>query len=129
MPNWEGFSTLNKKIKDSQRNLSYIYTNSYYNEKTDSISKLLQDIYLNNYKGRPSEYAYKGFEIMYNFSRILNDNLNQFTKYISEDSYSLFTKYKILPVFNEKKTRSIDYFENKQLYYLRKGKSGISKIE
>ena len=56
--------TLNKKIKDSQRNLSYIYTNPYYNDKTDSISKLLQEIYLNNYKGKPSEFAYKGFEII-----------------------------------------------------------------
>jgi hypothetical protein len=129
MPNWDGFSNLNKKIKESPRNLSFIYTSTYYNDKADTISKTLQDIYLNNYKGKPSEYAYKGFEIFYNFSRILNDNNKQFNKHLNTKEFQLFTEYNIMPVTLEKKSKTVDYYENKHLYFLKKTKNGILKLE
>ena len=128
MPNWDGFSSLNKKIKESPRNLSFIFTSSYYNNKADTISKILQEVYLNNYKGRPSEYAYKGFEILYNFSRILNENKRQFTKHLN-NNFSLFTEYNIMPVSIEKKSKNVDYYENKHLYFLKKTKNGINKLD
>jgi hypothetical protein len=129
MPSWDGFSNLNKKIKESPRNLSFIYTSTYYNDKADTISKTLQDIYLNNYKGKPSEYAYKGFEIFYNFSRILNDNNKQFNKHLNTKEFQLFTEYNIMPVTLEKKSKTVDYYENKHLYFLKKTKNGILKLE
>lgn len=128
MPNWDGFTSLNKKIKESPRNLSFIFTSSYFNDKSDTISKILQEIYLLNYKGRPSEYAYKGFEILYNFSRILNENKWQFTKYLN-NNFALYTEYNIMPVSLEKKSKNIDYYENKHLYFLKKTKNGINKLD
>jgi hypothetical protein len=129
MPNWDGLTSLNKKIKESQRSLSFIFTSSYYNDKADTISKFLQEAYLINYKGRPSDYAYKGLEIFYNFSRILNENKSYLTKELYNKNFQLFTKYNIISVSLEKKSNVIDYFENKHLYFLKKTKNGVKKLD
>ena len=129
MPNWDGLTSLNKKIKESQRNLPFIFTSSYYNDKADTISKFLQEAYLINYKGRPSDYAYKGLDIFYNFSRILNENKSHFTNELNNKNFQLFTKYNIIAVSLEKKSNVTDYFENKHLYFLKKTKNGVYKLD
>ena len=127
MPNWEGFGSIEKKSKDLPKNIAYVYTSSYFNEKVDSMSKILQEIYLRNYKGRPSEYVYKGFEIMYNFSRILNTYPDDFLSHINDNQFQLFTAYKIIPIKVSKNSTSTDYLENKHLYLLKKSNGIVIK--
>ncbi len=127
MPNWEGFGSIEKKSKDLPKNIAYVYTSSYFNEKVDSMSKILQEIYLRNYKGRPSEYVYKGFEIMYNFSRILNTYPDDFLSHINDNQFQLFTAYKIIPIKVSKNSTSTDYLENKHLYFLKKSNGIVIK--
>ena len=127
MPNWEGFGSIEKKSKDLPKNIAYLYTSSYFNEKVDSMSKILQEIYLRNYKGRPSEYVYKGFEIMYNFSRILNTYPDDFLSHINDNQFQLFTAYKIIPIKVSKNSTSTDYLENKHLYFLKKSNGIVIK--
>ncbi len=129
MPNWEGFSSLETKLKDLPKNITYLYTSPYFNEKSDSTSKKIQDIYLKKFKGRPSEYLYKGFEIMYVFSRILNNYPDDFLNHINDAQFQMFTSYKIIPVKVNKNSKSTDYLENKHLYFLKKTNSIISQAQ
>lgn len=120
MPNWEGFSAFGKNYKETLKDFPVYYTSAYLNPKTDSYSKTLQDAYLQIYKGKPSEAAYKGFEIMYVFSRILNLFPVDFIEHINDHLFTVFSDYNLLPVKLNSQSSKIDYYENKHLFFIKK---------
>ncbi|MFT3981116.1 MAG: ABC transporter substrate-binding protein [Ferruginibacter sp.] len=117
MPNWESFKSIagNKKLKD----FPVYYTTPYFNNKWDAFSKRIKDIYLKKYKGVPSDMAYKGFETVYLFSKLLARQPNDFVSHLNEQPYKVFTDYKFKPVFTSKRSETPDYFENKNLYVIK----------
>jgi hypothetical protein len=119
MPNWEGFNIFGKGAKDNLKDFPIYYTASYFNSKNDNYSKVIQEAYLNNYKGKPSEYTYKGFESVYLFSRILNLYNEETLNHLNDYPFKIFTKFNILPL-KLSNSSSTDYFENKHLYLLKK---------
>jgi hypothetical protein len=126
MPNWSGFSAFSKNIKSDYRDFSFYYTTPYFNNKTDSISLLIQNSYLNQYKGTPSEMAYKGFETVYLFSRALTLDTKEISTVIN-DAKKLFTSFRLLPVQSKESNKAVNYFENKNLYFIKKT-NGMSSI-
>lgn len=127
MPNWNGFSAFGRNIKSDYRDVPFYFTSPYYNDKTDSICNVVQNKYLEAYKGLPSEMAFKGFEMMYFFSRMIVNHKEDFMERVNNSSAMLFTKYKILPVFSKDKKNSINYYENKNLYFIKKLNGKTSK--
>ncbi len=117
MPNWDGFSTLvkNKKLKD----FPVYYTTPFFNYKWDSFSKQIKEIYLERYKGVPSDLTYKGFETVYLFTKLLSMHPADFMSNLNNHPYKVFTDYKFKPVFINKKSEVPDYFENKNLYFVK----------
>lgn len=128
MPNWNAFNAFGKNIKSEYKDFTFYYTTSYFNNKTDSISQLIQNSYLNQYKGTPSEMAYKGFEMMYLFSRAIAQQDEAFSSAVNNYPSKLFTNYKILPVYLKGSKKEVNYFENKNLYFIKRinGKSSIA---
>jgi hypothetical protein len=126
MPNWNGFGAFSKNIKTDYRDFSFYYTTPYFNNKTDSISLLIQNSYLNQYKGTPSEMAYKGFETVYLFSRALTNDTKEISTVIN-DSDKVFTSFRILPVLSKYSQKAVNYFENKNLYFIKKI-NGVSSV-
>jgi hypothetical protein len=117
MPNWDGFTTLvkNKKLKD----FPVYYTTPFFNYKWDSFSKQIKDIYLTRYKGVPSDLTYKGFETVYLFTKLLSMHPGDFMSNLNNHPYKVFSDYKFKPVFINKKSEIPDYFENKNLYFVK----------
>ena len=118
MPNWDGFTTMskNKKLKD----FPVYYTTPYYNTKWDSFSKQIKELYVKKYKGTPSDITYKGFEAVYLFTQLLSRHPNDFMSNLNDHPYKIFSDYKFKPVFVNKKVTSVpDYFENKNLYFIK----------
>jgi hypothetical protein len=120
MPNWEGFSAFGKNHKETLKDFPVYFTSAFFNPKTDSYSKILQDAYLQIYKGKPSEAAYRGFEIMYVFSRILNLFPSEFLEHINDHLFTVFSDYNLLPVKLNNQSPGIDYYENKHLFFIKK---------
>ncbi|HSN62139.1 MAG TPA: ABC transporter substrate-binding protein [Ferruginibacter sp.] len=117
MPNWDGFSSIvkNKKLKD----FPVYYTSPFYSTKWDSYSKRLKDIYLKKYKGIPSDLTYKGFEITLQFTKLLSMYPNDLTSHLNDYPYRIFSDYHFKPVFLQKNALMPDYFENKNLYFVK----------
>jgi hypothetical protein len=117
MPNWDGFTSLvkNKKLKD----FPVYYTTPFFNYKWDSFSKQIKDIYLTRYKGVPSDLTYKGFETVYLFTKLLSMHPGDFMSNLNNHPYKVFSDYKFKPVFINKKSEVPDYFENKNLYFVK----------
>ena len=126
MPNWNGFSAFSKNIKAEYKGLPFYYTTPYFNNKSDSLSQIIQNSYLIQYKGAPSEMAYKGFEIIYLFSRAIAEEATDISNTINSFN-KIFTSFRILPVQSKERKKVVNYYENKNLYFIKKV-NGMSSL-
>jgi hypothetical protein len=117
MPNWDGFSSLvkNKELKD----FPVYYTTPYYNNKTDEYSKKIKEVYLQKYKGVPSDMTYKGYEVTLQFVKLLQLYPNDMLSHLNDYNSKVFSDYRFKPVHQKKDSPLPDYFENKNLYFLK----------
>lgn len=125
MPNWDGFSAFyNKK---ALAGFPVYFTTPFYTDKTDAFSKSLTAAYYNKYKGKPSDMAYKGFESVYLFTKMLAKYPTSFMSHISDKSDKIFCDYNFMAVRQNDKAATTDYFENKHLYMIKILNGAISK--
>lgn len=122
MPNWDLFLT--------GKNYSPAYfTSPYYNPKTDNYSAMLQNAYQKKFAAQPSDLAYKGFESIYVFVKLLAKYPIDFMSHLNEYPHKVFTDFNIKPVFLNKKSAVPDYFENKHLYLLKIENGEITAVQ
>jgi hypothetical protein len=117
MPNWDGFSSLQKR--DEFENFPIYFTSPYFNTKTDTYSKMLNHAYLKKFKIKPSDMAFKGFESVYLFTRLLAKYPSDFMNHINDKAEKVFCDYTIRPVMLKKESGTTDYFENKHVYFIK----------
>ena len=116
MPNWDGFSSLKKStLKD----FPVYYTTAFINNKANTYTKEIVQVYAKKFKGVPSDMAYKGFESVYIFARLITRYPNDFMSHLNEYAYKVFNDYNFKAVYVNKKTKIPDYFENKRLYFMK----------
>jgi hypothetical protein len=117
MPNWDGFSAFyNKK---ALAGFPVYFTTPFYTDKTDAFSKSLCKAYYNKYRGKPSDMAYKGYESVYLFARLLAKYPDTFMSHISDKNEKVFCEYNFRPVKQNNRASKADYFENKHLYLIK----------
>ncbi len=124
MPNWDGFASLHKKDLDG---FPVYFTSPYFNNKADNYSKMLTNAYLKKFKIKPSDMAYKGFETVYLFIKLLAKYPNNFISHINDKNEKVFCEYSFRPVLLKKENSTPDYFENKHLYFIKLLNGTISK--
>jgi Periplasmic binding protein len=117
MPNWDAFASLQKK--EDFENFPVYFTSPYYNNKWDNYSKMLTAAYSKKYKTKPSDMAFKGFESVQLFIKLLAKYPDDFMKHINDKSFKVFCDYTIRPVSLKKENLTPDYFENKHLYFIK----------
>ncbi len=125
MPNWDGFTSLYKK--EVFEDFPIYFTSPYYNNKWDAFSKILIGAYAKKYKGKPSDMAYKGFETVYTFTKMLTEFPNDMMSHINDKNYKVFCDYNYKPVMLKKGASAPDYFENKHLYFIKIQNGAITK--
>lgn len=125
MPNWDNFDALyNKK---SLAGFPVYFTTPFYTEKNDGFSKTLTAAYYKNYRAKPSDMAYKGFEAVYLFTKLLTKSPHDFMNHITEKNQKVFCDYNFKPVRLNDKAPVPDYYENKHLYLIRILNGSITK--
>jgi hypothetical protein len=133
MPNWGTFSSFANTTasitpkKPGITDFPVFFTSPYFNYKWDNYSKMIQEVYLAKYKGKPSDFTYKGFETVFIFARLFTRYPENFMDHLNDYAYKVFSEYNFKPVFNNKNASTPDYFENKRLYFLRSENGVVSK--
>lgn len=125
MPNWDGFRSLLKR--GSFEEFPIYFTTPYFNSKWDRYSKMLIAAYQKKYKNRPSDIAYKGFEAVYSFTRLLIKYPDDFMSHLNDKTYKVFCDYNFRPVISKKNAGTPDYIENKHLYFIKILNGSVSK--
>ncbi len=117
MPNWDGFTSLYKK--ESFENFPIHFTSPYFNNKWDNYSKQLTSAYQKKYKTKPGDMAFKGFETVYLFTKLLSLHPNDLMSNLNDKKVKIFCDYNFKPVMLAKGYNTPDYFENKHLYFVK----------
>ncbi|MBX2930424.1 MAG: hypothetical protein KF781_00595 [Chitinophagaceae bacterium] len=131
MPTWSGIKDFNKPSMDEiTKGIEIIYSTPYNFKRGEGFGKYLTDIYREKFYARASDWFLKGYEITYNFCHLLVKYPTDFITYLASDTtFKIFTDFNIQPILNKNATPSIDYFENKHLYFIKKQDGAIKSIE
>jgi hypothetical protein len=122
MPTWDNIKEFNKP---EYKGIEIIYSTPFYNAKVDKISLGITTYFKEIMFARPSDMVFRGYEVTWKYARLLMQYKNDFSSNISNKQNKVFTDYDIQPVLN-KQTMTLDYFENKKLYFL-KWQDGVLK--
>jgi hypothetical protein len=121
MPTWDGIGF----NKTEYKGIDIIYSTPFYNSKADKISQSISNHFNKKMFARPSDMVYRGYEITFRFARLLKQFGSELASNLGSKQTKVFTDFDIQPVLN-KQSMTLDYFENKKLYFL-KWQDGVLK--
>ena len=117
-----GMPTLDNIEKDfskpEYKGPEIIYGNPFYNSKMDKVSTQINHHFTTKMFARPSDMVFRGYEVMWKYSKLLTQYKTDLSSNLSNKSNKVFTDFDIQPVLN-KQTMTMEYFENKKLYFLK----------
>lgn len=115
MPTWDGADFTKPEFKD----LEIYYSTPFYISPDDRNANALQQVFKSRFYSRPSDMVYRGYETMYHFGKLLMLHKENISSSVADKKFLLFTQFDIQPVL-DKKTMTLNYFENKKLYFVKK---------
>ena len=125
MPNWDALPNLNKP---GYKTLEVIYTTPFNEAANSTIAQYIQDYFNRKFYEHPSDMVYRGYETMYRFGKLLLQYGPSLSNSLSDKKFNVFTEFDIQPVYNNRQNMTLDYFENKKLYFVRKLNGVIAGI-
>jgi hypothetical protein len=126
MPTWDGFNSLHKKT--GLEEFPIYYTTSYFNLKSDTNSRILMNAFSLKFKGRPSDMAFRGYELISYFTSLLTHYPGDLMHHINDPSFRIFTDFNFKPVTLKKGDLRTDYYENKHLYLIKNLNGKLSEL-
>lgn len=124
MPTWETLRELNK---EDCRDVELIYSTPFNLPRSGKFYQYLNEQYKRRYNGRPSDMYFRGFENTYHFTKLLLYHGSQLKQNLSDKSFSFFHEYDFKPNMNQR-SNTVDYFENKKVYFVRKLNGAIKSV-
>lgn len=122
MPTWDNIKEFNKT---EYKGIEIIYSTPFYNSKTDKVSQSITDHFTKIMFARPSDMVFRGYEVTWKYVRLLLQYGKDIASNLANKQLKVFTDFDIQPVLN-KQNLTLDYFENKKLYFL-KWQDGVIK--
>jgi ABC-type branched-subunit amino acid transport system substrate-binding protein len=125
MPTWEGIKDL---AKTEFKPLPIIYSTTFFNSLTDKWSTSFESNYRKKTYSRPSDMAYRGFEITYYFSKLLQKYDTALIANLNDKSYKLLTDFEFKPITWSKNAAGPDYYENKRIYIVKRLNGTVARL-
>lgn len=126
MPNWD---VINEFNKPQFKNLEIVYGTPFYISNTNVVANGITEHFKTKFYSRPSDMVYRGYETMYRFGKLLLLHGANLNSSIGEKKFTVFNDFDIQPVFtNRQSTPTLDYFENKKLYFIKKVNGVVAGI-
>ena len=113
MPTWENYNF--NKVHD----LEIIYTSPFYYDRNATLENDLATEYSKTMSAKPSDLFFRGYETTLRFAQLLVDTGKDVSSNLSRKGYTVFTPFDIQPVLKDQSALSLDYFENKHLYFIK----------
>lgn len=105
-----------------------IYSTPFYLNPTDSLVKQIDQNFRNRFYSRPSDMVFRGYESTYRFGKLLLLHGKNLSGSVGEKKFKVFNDFDITPVFLNRQAPTLDYFENKKLYFIRKTDGAVTAV-
>lgn len=116
MPTWDNFN-LNKQ---DYNGLEIIYTAPFqYSKNSNFLASKLSTHFTNKMSNSPGDMFYRGYESTLRFSMLLLDTKKDIASNLTRRGNTIFTQFDIQPHFKDSNNMVLDYFENKNLYFIK----------
>ena len=121
MPTWESFNF------SKSTDIEIIYTVAFYYNRNTPLEAQLTKTYSTAMTAKASEMFYRGYETTLRFALLLLDTKGDISSNLVRKGNTVLTQFDIQPVFKDKSAMTLDYFENKHLYFI-KAFGGVKNI-
>lgn len=112
--------------KPEYKPLAIIYSTPFYNPRTDNVSQGIIQHFHTKMFARPSDMVMRGYEATWRFAKLLLQYKSDIASHLTKKGFNVFRDFDIQPVFS-KPAMTLDYFENKKLFFLR-WQDGLVKV-
>lgn len=116
MPTWDAIRDFSKP---EYRELEIIYCTPFYNARTDRVSASVVNYFTTKMFARPSDMVMRGYEATWHFAKLLDKYKSDLASNLTRREFNVFREFDIQPVMTDPQNLTLDYFENKKLYFLK----------
>lgn len=116
MPTWDNFDLTKPEYGGEE----IVYSTPFYLNPADTLVKLIQQNFKLRFYSRPSDMVFRGYETVYRFGKLLVLHGKDLSGSIGEKRFKVFNDFEITPIFLNKQTMTLDYFENKKVYFIKR---------
>ena len=115
MPTWDVIDF----EKTIYKGIEIYYSTPYYINPADKLVGVVNEYFKTQFYSRPSDMVFRGFETIYHFAHLLDLHDKNLNSSFGDKRFKLFYEFDIQPTLN-RTTMTLDYFENKKLYFVKK---------
>jgi hypothetical protein len=115
MPTWDGLNLSRPEYKS----MEVFYSSPFYYARPNSLATRIANDFSAKQVSRPTDMFYRGYETMLRFGLLLLDAKQDVASSLARKGNNIFTSFDIQPVFLDRNNLSIDYYENRNLYFIR----------
>jgi hypothetical protein len=123
MPTWDAIKDFSKP---EYKGIEITYGTPFYNSKVDKVSNSISAYFNNKMFARPTDMVFRGYEVTWKYAHLLLQRGKDIASDLGNKQFKIFTDFDIQPVIN-KQSLTLDYFENKKLYFI-KWLDGVIKV-
>ena len=124
MPTWDNIDFSRPEFNGEE----IVYSTPFYINQADALVRSIQQNYKTKFYSRPSDMVFRGYETTYRFSRQLLHTGKSLSGSLGEKKFKIFTDFDIQPVFLNRQNMTLDYFENKKLYFIKKVDGAVTGV-
>jgi hypothetical protein len=125
MPTWDNFDWTRPECAGEE----IIYSTPFYINPSDTLVRVITQQFKTRFYSRPSDMLFRGYECAWRFGKLLMLRGSGLNGSVGEKKFKVFNDFEILPVFLNRKTMTLDYFENRKLYFIHKTDGVITAVE
>lgn len=113
MPTWDNMNF------NRVQGLEIIYTSPFYYSPGTPLESALTTEYTALMNSHPTDLFFRGYETVLRFGTLLLDTGKDVSSSLTRKGSNAITQFDIQPVFKDHSTMTLDYFENKHLYFIK----------
>lgn len=115
MPTWDNFNF----GKQEYKGLDIIYSTPFFYNRSTPLESRLANEFEKEIGSRPTDHFFRGYEVALRFALLLLDAKKDLSSNLTQKGNYIFTRFDIQPVFKDKQSMTLDFFENKNLNFIR----------
>jgi len=126
MPNWVEMESVDL---DYLEKLNFHYTSDFWVNQRSPIHSKFENLYKSRYKTKPSEYAYKGYDLMLFFGKMLDQYGTGISYNISNPNHKgIYNDFMFRRSGSNVGYLGFDFFENKYVHILKFKNFNVYKV-